>query len=249
MGISLIVKGADYSAIAIARSFLKLRTTVTDGLISLHQLRDSAERAVINEVGANKAIIVGVPTYTSKEIKTTAGNTLDFNVKPPSSRRTFACILNTLPQTIFPDKSYIGSRSLSEIGLGGDTLLLNNGRIYVYGFTYSNNAGTLSDEQLTTFTSPAIEARASELIVVTLEDEIGITVYVPRTGYKGFMEVGAGRYFATDNPPTYRLGRDNTKGSVDSSLFALWNRALTESEVLRFYSDIKPQMHVSGVDI
>lgn len=246
MGIMITDKNADFSAVSVG--FAGLYTEVSTGLVALHELRDSTARTVNNAASDESAsFVLGAPAYSEGSVAITPANTIDFGVRP-TGERSFAFIAN-IPSTLIADYAFISSTKKNNTLIGGDVVVTYSSYAVHETNTYPSATTPLTTPLKVSTSLPVPSTNAFELIVVTLKNGVGVTVYHPRLGTSKFTAVAAGQVFATDNAPSYKLLRDDTKGSYNVAMFALWNRPLTAAEVTQFYADIKPQMLSNNVVI
>lgn len=247
MGISIVDKTADYSSVSLG--FNGIYTSATDGLVAIHELRGSVPR-IINNAASDKsdAKVIGAPVITNNRTTVTNGNTVDMGVKP-IGQRTVAIVAKMRTSGVYNKGLILDNWNYGDTTNGGDVYRLYSHIFAAQGLAHTDAtpSNTLDIDVIASIAVTDIVG--DELFVVTMQDNVGLTIYHPRTDRKVFTAT-PNKFFSTKLPQSYRFVRtDFLSESQDVSLFALWNRPLTSEEIAKLYKDLQPQMDNIGISI
>ena len=222
MGLQLIVKNEDFSAIRVGE--LGISTSISSGLVGLFCLSSVFGRPAKNWAGGADATIVGSPTIAANGITSDKDNYVDFNIVSAGDR-TIAVVLNNTGVSTMHFSSFAASS---------------------YGEYFKNDGSNINFESVklgSPFLTVASAVR-DELAAAIVDDGVGGTLYIPRTGATSTKLNTASQDLTTE----YRTGI-NASGfpSSRAMLFAYWDRVLTTSELNTFYDEMKTQLAGEGV--
>ena len=256
MGILLYDKNADYSAVSVGHA--GLYTSVTDDLLSLFELRRSASKAGNNSAPANpvRASIAGAPTFYDTSMGLTATGQIVFPSQPTNGGETTAAIILKIKN---------GGSSPDQPFGSSTTTPATNGICY---FAHYNREltfqSTLFDAQELPATYQASVSAALtigtgeydgtfQLFVATLKSEDAVKLHWPKRGLVGSVAIASGRYAYFNQAPALAgrrwAARAGGSANFEGSMFAHWDRVLSDDEIATFYAEMKEQFGLIGLEI
>lgn len=224
MGLQLIVKNEDFSAIRVGS--LGLSTSISSGLVGLFCLSSVFGIPAKNWAGGADATIVGSPTIAANGITSDQNNYVDFNIVSAGDR-TIAGVLN-------------------NNGVSATHYFSSFAAAPVYGEYFKNSDSNINFESVK-LGSPYLTVASAvrdELAAAIVDEGVGGTLYIPRTGATSTKLNTASQNLTTE----YRTGINGSGfPSSRAMLFAYWNRVLTTAELNTFYDEMKAQLAALGV--
>lgn len=222
MGLQIIVKNEDFSAIRVGK--IGLYTSISSELMGLFCLSSVFGEQNFNFGSGVDAATVGVPPVSANGVTSDQSNYIDFKIIPSGSR-TMAFVLANDGTT---NKTHFSS--FAPAPTYGEYTRLNGTNL---NFESSKN---------TTMSSPS--AVRDEMALVVINNKINTNLYIPRTG--GVVTYNTAT--PQDTSTGYRTSI-NVAGTAASRsmLFAYWNRALSSAEINTFYTEMKSQLAALGV--
>ena len=225
MGLQLIVKNEDFSAISVGK--LGLYTTINSGLVGLFCLSSTFGTPITNFASGSDATIVGSPTVDSNGVTSGQPNYIDFNIVPTGDR-TMAFVLRNNGVT---NTHYFSSFAPSP----------------TFGEYVKLSGSSISFESLKLGSAPyptVASAARDELAAVIIDNGVGATLYLPRTGASATKASATSQDLTTE----YRTHIDVSGiPSGEVMAFGYWNRVLTTGELDTFYNEMKAQLSALGV--
>lgn len=224
------IKGADFSAIKVATVYPS--TSITSGLQSYYRMLNSVEESRLDyQSDTYDAYVTGTPTASSFGMLSNGSNNFLFGSKPGVGSRTIAVILkgqSTSSGVTYPLASYNGSPTTNgaEYFDMNDLVVSWVGTMF-NGSTYSTNLS------LGPF---SMVMDRYDLIVVRLTEGVGGNLVRPRDGLTRTASNTVDT-FSLPNPGNYGTGTIGYSPLTSMSMFAHWNRALTDEEVYTFYAE------------
>ena len=224
MGLQIIVKNEDFLAISVGK--LEFGTSISSGLVGLFCLSDVFGNPTKNFAGGTDATIVGSPTIAANGITSDQNNYIDFNIVS-AGNRTIAGVLNNTGVSATDHFS-----SFAPAPVYGEYFRLNGSNINFESSKASSPHPTVAS------------AVRDELAAAIVEEGVGNTLYLPRTGAASTRLSAVSQNLTTK----YRTSI-NVSGTLASRamLFAYWNRVLTTGELDTFYQEMKVQLSAFGV--
>ena len=247
MGITLIVKNADFSGVAV--DYLKIETSVKFGLLSLFETRLNAAKAADNAGSGADGAIIGAPTYSIGSGVFSNANSVLFGSAPTKDQTIL---------TVFKIKN--GGVAVTDLVVGSPTA-----NATTKGAVYFSHYNRRLDFVSTTFPLGAVPPLAGStnrsaghdfpagdegkfvMAAGILESNVSLRLYLPKTGTL-YTSSAVGRDFSFDNQGSFRTAPGGT-ASFEVALFAHWNRPLSTTELNTVYAEIKPQLARFGIDI
>lgn len=225
MGLQLIVKNEDFSAISVG--VLKaFGTSVSSGLQGLFLLSNVLDGPTKNWATGANATIVGSPTVASIGVTSDKTNYIDFGIIP-SGDRTVVTVSAVETAARFYFSSFAP--------IAGEYFESNTTPVIQFAAT------TLGGSPY-----PGVPAVArDELIAIIVDDRAGVTVYRPRTATSGTKASVSSQ--TRTNAYRTSINSTITTAATRSQLFAYWNRVLTTGELDAFYAEMQAQMAALGV--
>lgn len=249
MGRLLIDPSADFSANPVGHA--GLNTSVTNGLIALHELRYSRSKACHNsapgELGGTE---IGSPTYSDTSINVTKDNSILFGCHPKNGGYTFAFVVKLKNGGTVSD-GVVGAFD----GSGATT-----GTAYAYHYNRRTQlglscypAGTVPPLSGVATLAPFLDSVSGDdgkfrLFIATAEDNVAATLYYPGGGTSNAASA-VGKEFLFNGPAEFRTCPLAGTTAQDVALFAHWNRVITSDERAAFYSEMKEQFARFGVTL
>lgn len=222
MGLQLIVKNADFSAIKVGN--LGRLTSITTGLLGLFALSDFFGDPTINFSGGDAATIVGAPVQALTGVTSSRYDYIDFGIVPTGSRTVAAVFSNAVTAS-----SVVSAFAPSP--LFGEYLVTNGTNVNFESAKWSSPHPTVAS------------AVRDEMVVARIELGIGSSIYVPRTAALN-SKADTGEQ---DWPTPYRTSINATSVANKAQLFAYWNRTLSLGELDTFYTEIQAQLLSFGI--
>lgn len=225
MGLQLIVKNEDFSAISVGK--LGLYTTINTDLVGLFCLSSAFGTPITNFAGGPAATIVGSPTVESSGVTSDQSNYIDFNIVPAGDRTMAFVIQNNGVTNTQHFSSFAGSPTFGEyLMLSGSTIGFES--VKLGNAPYPSVASAVRDE----------------LAAVIIDNGVGGTLYLPRTGASATKASTTSQNLTTE----YRTHIDASgKPAGKVMAFAYWSRVLTTGELDTFYNEMKAQLSALGV--
>jgi hypothetical protein len=222
MGLQLIVKNEDFSAIRVGS--LGLSTSISSGLVGLFCLSSVFGVPTKNWAGVTDANIVGSPTVANNGVTSDQNNYIDFNIVS-TGNRTMAFVFNNTGVT---DTNYFSSFAPAP----------------TYGEYVRNLGSNISFDSSSIGAHNVASAVRDELVAAIVNTGTNRTLYLPRTAASSVVTNAASQNLTTE----YRTNL-NVSGTASSRAmaFAYWSRALTTAELDTFYNEVKAQLAALGV--
>lgn len=243
MGLVLISKNADFSANAV--DHLGLFTSLTDGLVLLHETRRSESKAIRNSApNGGDAYQFGAPAYDANSVAVSPSSGLVFDAYPGGSS-TLIAVAYTQPDGGTADR-IVGS--VMNAANGGVTMFSFGGQAGVNAYSYpiGQTVPITAGNQLHAAYFAAGSGRY-EMLVATCENNVSARFRVPRTGTQA-VSAAVGRVFMVDRPNPIKTVPEGSQ-SQDIAVVAYWNRALTNAEQDTFYGEMQDQLGRLGIVI
>jgi hypothetical protein len=230
MGLILIAKGASFSSVSVGS--LRIFTSITSGLLALFRTTDSSTKAIINKGLGVDGTVFGVPVVGAASMAADGTKGVNFGFAPTGSH-TVSAVFKIRPGAI--TTSYpVGAFN----GLNGSEYFKMTTTQVIMEATGITEGGVFGGNVEPALTKPA-EA-TFEMYVARLENGVRVCLDHPRTGV--VSTAGTANNFNYPSPVNYCAGA-NIPGALDDfSVFAYWDRVLSDAEVAIFYNEIKTQM-------
>ena len=228
MGLTLIDKNADFSAISVGSLFAK--TSVVSGLLALFETRRDAALAVANRGSGTDGTIFGAPTFAVANMTADETRGVNFGIAP-TGNHTVAAVFKIRPGAI--TESYpVGAFG----GTGYEFFNMGNSTVYFLSSVGPNAA--LPKPATATF----------EMYVATAENNVAAKLRHPRTA--SLATVATANAFTYEAPANYSASLIGASSADDDfALFAYWDRVLSLAEITTFYTEIKAHLAKLGVVI
>lgn len=241
MGLILVAKGEDFSAIAVDRLPI---TTVTGGLLGLFETRKNSAFSVKNLGSDGNGTIFGAPVFSTASISCDETRGIDFGIMPTGTH-TIAAIFKIRADndTTFP----AGNIRDNAATRGAEYFSVSNS--VKFEATNFDAAGAYKSNASTTLAKPA--AGNVEMYIARAENGVRLRLDQPRTGASNAVTVAAGNTFNYPNPYNYSAGSifSAAGGFDDFYVFAYWNRSLSDVEITTFYGEVQAHLAKRGVTI
>lgn len=226
------IKNADFSAIKVATVYPS--TSITSGLQSYYRLLGSVEESRLDySSDTYDGYVTGSPTASSQSILSNSTNNILFGSKPGVGSRTIAVILkgqSTSSQATYPLASYVGSPTTN----GAEYFEMTNLNLSWIGTMYNGSTYSTNLE----LSPVTMVLDQFDLLIVRLTEGVGGNLIRPRDGLTRTASNTVDT-FSLPNPGFYGTGVISYSALTSMSLFAHWNRALTDEEVYTFYAEQK----------
>lgn len=252
-GILLVDKNADYSAIAVGQA--GLYTEITAGLRGLFDLRVSAAKASYNAApNNNQSAIVAGAVFDAQGATVDALGDIVFPTGPINGTNgmTIAAILQ-IGASGSATNSVVGSTPVADTTNGSAMIAhSNNGTLVANVYRSTSPTSMVGVVNETLSMSLTAVAGTYQLIFLTLQSEVGMTLYRPATGQTSTKAVSAGEYFYFNQNIGDRSWRSLGWTGLTPrriSMFADWSRVLSNSEMGAFYNEMKRQYGRQGLVI
>ncbi|HEY1035535.1 MAG TPA: hypothetical protein VGE09_11200 [Pseudoxanthomonas sp.] len=244
MGLVLVAKNADFSANHVGH--VGLYTTVTSGLLLLHETRRSASKSINNSApDGPEGSVSGAPTYAGGYATVTSSGKIEM-AEAPAGNSTLITILRTKAGGATSDYA-VGSLGSSP-GTTGGLYLANYAytlRLQAVSFAAGSTPPLSGATTLTaSITMPSVSR--FEMHAGTIESGSAIRARIPRTGQVASASA-SGREFLFVGAPPIAAGLAAT--GQDVAVVAFWNRVLSDAEQDTFYAEMKGQLARLGVEI
>lgn len=241
MGIAFISKGSNFASIAVAQ--LGIFTTVSAGLLALHELRLDNATALKNRGSSGNASVTGSPSYNTQRAIISSTNRMTFGTKPSGSH-TFAAIIKSRAGTVTTSLP-VGSYATATTTTGNEYLAITTAGIQLNARPF-NSGGVAQSSIATTLAKPATDR--AELYVARLTNESGQKLENPRTATSATSSTAF--TYNYPNPNFYAASILDLASAADEvSLFAHWDRVLTDVEVATFYTEMQAYFGNRGLVI
>lgn len=234
MTYSIKIKNKDLSSI---KSGFVGATSVYSGLLSYYSTRRNLPDSLINlSTSSVDAVVNGAPTFTEQHAVVNKDNAITFRTNPnASASRTWAVIFRPLRTSglTYP----VGSFGLSPAVNGAEYLALTGTSVIYEGISFDPSTGAFAGVLRTT--STALELNRYDLVVVRVVDQQKVDLLLPR--------LASTKTAATSSSLNYSASAANFRAALSAStsdnenisMFAHWNRALTDEEIAIFYAEQK----------
>ncbi len=224
MGLQLIVKNADFSAIRVGR--LGLYTSITDGLVGLFGLTSLLADPAINFANyAAPATIVGSPVQALTGVTSGASDYIDFGIVATGARTVAVVVKNDISGVPY-FSSFAAAPTYGE-----------------YIWSQGTDLRFESAKWATPHPSVASSVR-DEMVAARIELGVGGSIYKPRTAtLSSKADTGEQDWLTTYRTSVSSAGSATTK----AQLFAYWNRTLTTGELDTFYGEMQAQLLALGI--
>lgn len=254
MGLRLVDKSADYSAISVGHA--GMFTSVTANLRGLFELRRNAAKARQNSAPANDLEAqIGAPTFAATNIVASAVDQVVFPHEPSNGgENSFAMVLQVKN----------GGAIATDIPFGrfnGNATL--DGAVY---FTHANRAvrfestlfasqsgGAYTENgvaQITMASDGSLDG-TWQLVVGTVKSASSVRLYWPSRQQVVSTALTASQFsFFRQGVTRGRLASLPLAGAAQGvAVAAYWDRELSSAEVNTFYSEIKRQTALYGLAV
>lgn len=223
MGLQLVVKNEDFSAISVGK--IGIGTSVSSGLAGLFCLSSVLGAVTKNWAGGTDATIVGSPTVAENGVTSDQGNFVDFNIVSTGSR-TMAFVFNNTGVT---NATYFSSFAPAP----------------TYGEYVRSNGSNINFDSATSGNITVASAVRDELVSAICDNGVNRKLYLPRTAASSYVISSS----ASQNLTTEYRTSINAPGSAASRAmaFAYWDRVLTMAELDVFYNEMRAQLATLGV--
>lgn len=248
MGILIVDQAADFSAAPVGHA--GLYTSLSTGLLALHEIRRSNSKAINNAatVQANGSVI-GAPTWSAASGAITQANSVLFGTRPQSGGMTFASIFKI--KNGGGNLPIFGSSPGTSVTQGLVEMQHYNRRITFHAYSYAapGTPPLASQTDITAFKDLTVtEDGTYELFFGVLEDAVSLRLR--RAKDASTVTTTTARYFSFDNPKPFRtMIETGTAETQDISMFGAWSRVLTPAEMITFYAEMQQQFALLGLTI
>ncbi len=215
---------------------------VTDGLVLLHYLGESADKSVINYApDGNAGIVGGVPTYNANSVIFSAGNFIDTDVLDSNSHTMFAVVKRTITPAVM-----LGNISTTNDFSG----------LYIYNSPFRSffQAWTsASSNEAIAGTAMTVDG-GFEFIAGIMDDTAKTkTQYRMTAGITGsaINTAGKARVLSGTNPMRIGavVGGASFLGAIELGCVGMFDRAIGTTELAVIYAHIKARYAALGITI